>query len=412
MFERQITNRIFAALSDTPVTLINGPRQAGKSTLVQTIADSLLNGQYHTFDDSQQMIIAATNPEGYLSGFSGPLIIDEVQRVPEIFLAIKRLVDRDRQPGKFILTGSANVMLLPKIADSLAGRMEVIPLWPLSQTEILNNAHNFVDLIFSELPLSNKKMTSREDLWARLLIGGYPESIQRKNEDRRRAWFDAYISSILLRDVRDLANIEGLSELPNLLNILASRAGNLLNFSELSRSSKLPQTTLKRYMTLLQTTFLVSLINPWSSNINKRFVKAPKIMLNDTGLLAHLLGANMKSLETQPTLKGQLLENFVFTEIYKQNTWSKTQADIFHFRTHEGLEIDLLLESHDKRLVGIEVKSAETINPKDFSALKQLSELHSKRFYQGILLYTGNKIIPFAKNIFAMPISALFGITS
>lgn len=407
MLTRYILANIEEALLDTPVILINGSRQAGKSTLVQSIAQSQ-NFTYLTFDDAETLALAKANPENFLKGFPRPLILDEVQRAPEIFLAIKLLVDRDRKPGQFLLTGSANVTLLPRIADSLAGRMEIIPLHPFSQTEIFQTSTNFIDLVFGSENLTALNVNNQINVWQQALQGGYPEILQRATLKRQQAWYNSYISSILLRDVRDIVDIESIENLPLLFNIIAARATQLSNFAELSRSAKIPQTTLKRYVTMMQTIFLISLLKPWSINSSKRLTKAPKIMLNDSGLLAHLLGLNKNNLQQHPNLRGMLLENFIFTEISKQSSWSETHASLFHFRTTHGYEVDLLLESFDKCIVGIEIKSSNSISANDFKGLQHLAEMTSKKFHRGVVLYTGEKIIPFGEKMIALPVNCLY----
>ncbi len=409
MLTRKITPHIEAALADTPVVLVHGPRQAGKSTLVQYLAATMENIQYFTFDEAQILSLAKADPEAFLAGLTGAIILDEVQRVPEIFLAIKLMVDRNRKPGQFLLTGSANVLLLPQMADSLAGRMEMIPLLPFALTELNQSPINFIDAIFSPHCNVNASTAKKEaDLWPDILRGGYPEIITRPNEQRRQAWFEAYLSSILSRDVKNIANIEGLTELPHLLSLVATRCCGLLNFSELSRSSKLPQTTLKRYMSLLEMTFLTSLLKPWSNNLNKRFVKAPKMMLNDTGVLAHLLGVDSTTLPSMGNQRGMLLENAVYCELYKQKTWSELRTQLYHYRSHDGSEVDFVLESADKRIVGIEVKAASRISAQDFKGLKDLAEIAGVQFHRGIVLYTGDKMIPFGPHLLALPVTSLY----
>lgn len=408
MLTRKITPKIQEALLDTPVVLIHGPRQAGKSTLVQYLASLNAKTRYFTFDEAQTLSLAKADPEAFLSGLEGQVILDEVQRVPEIFLAIKLMVDRKRIPGQYLLTGSANVLLLPHMADSLAGRMEIIPLLPFALTELYQSHFNFVDRVFSSsLTLLDNPAQNEASIWADILCGGYPEIVSRSSEKRRSAWFDAYLTSILFRDVKNIAHIEGLTELPNLLSMIAARSCGLLNFSELSRSSKLAQTTLKRYMTLLEMTFLISLLRPWSNNLNKRFVKSPKMMLNDTGLLTHLLGVNAENLEQHPSYRGILLENAVYCELYKQKTFSDLRIELYHYRSHEGTEVDFVLENSDKRIVGIEVKAAHRISAQDFKGLKDLAEIAGTQFHRGIVLYMGDKIIPFGPFV-ALPIASLF----
>ena len=268
MIQRKIKSRILEALTDSPVVLLHGARQTGKSTLVKYIAETDYPAKYLTFDDISILSAAQNNPQDFISGYSNNLVIDEIQRVPEIFLAIKNFVDKNRKAGKFILTGSANVLLLPKISESLAGRIEILTLFPLSQSELKNTKINFIDELFGNR-FSHRDMfvksginsQKKNNLVNKVLTGGFPEMITRKDRERQNAWFKSYITTILQRDVRDIANIEKLSDLPKLLGLFASRAGTLLNFAELSRSSAIPQTTLKRYIALFEAIFMIYILD-------------------------------------------------------------------------------------------------------------------------------------------------------
>lgn len=241
----------------------------------------------------------------------------------------------------------------------------------------------------------------------RIINGGYPEAVSRTKEDRRRAWFESYITTILQRDIRDLANIEGLTSLPRLLAIIASRSPALLNFSELSRTLAMPQSTLKRYMTLLEATFLIQHLPAWSGNLGKRLVKTSKLVMSDTGLMAHLLGANKERPATGGII-GPLLENFVVMELIKQITWSSIKPQIFHFRTQTGQEVDIVLEDRAGKLVGIEVKASSTVTAQDFKGLRVLAETTGKRFHRGIVLYTGAESLPFGPELYAIPVNSLW----
>ena len=316
-------------------------------------------------------------------------------------------VDRDRRPGRFLLTGSANVLLLPQISESLAGRMQLITLLPLSQGELHGQREEFLDRVFTER-LPELHTGDAIDLKGAVLTGAYPEVIQRPAGKRRDAWFDAYITALLQRDVRDLANIEGLTDMPRLLSLLAARAGSLLNMSELSRSSGIPNSTLKRYLSLLQATFLFQPLPAWSSNLGKRLIKSPKIHLIDSGLTTHLTGITRLSLDRDPVFFGHLLENFVVNELRKQIGWSDSRVSLYHYRTTTGREVDILLEDAAGRLVGLEVKTSATVVLKDFSGFDALSEDTGKQFVRGIVLYTGEQSVSFGENYMALPVSAMW----
>jgi hypothetical protein len=408
MYKRFILSLIEEALADSPVVFLHGARQTGKSTLVKHLVSGNQQARYLTFDDTAVLAAAANDPAGFVAGLEGPIALDEVQRVPDLFLAIKADVDRDRRPGRFLLTGSANILMVPKLSESLAGRMEILPLWPLSQGEIESHREAFIDALFTNQPLKLKNRTEIDDVIERVLRGGYPEAHGRPIWKRRHAWFNSYLTTILQRDVRDLANIESLNAMPRLLSLLSSRTGSLLNHADISRSLDMPQTTLKRYMALLEATFLVQLLQPWSSNRGKRLVKSPKLYLNDTGLAASLLGQSDKTALKNSGLTGHLVENFVVMELRKQISWSQTQPAMFHFRTLTGQEVDIVLESLSGLIVGIEVKTGHSVNANDFKGLRILAEQAGTKFVRGVVFYSGSEIIPFDKNMHALPHSSMW----
>lgn len=408
MIRRNITSNLLDALDDTPVVLLNGARQTGKSTLVKSIAEGEHPAAYFTLDDVSVLAAVHRDAAGFISGLDGPVVIDEIQRAPELFVAIKSEVDKNRRPGRFLLTGSANIMLLPRLSESLAGRMEILSLWPFSQGEMDRVKETFVDILFEKnLPRFILKKENRIGIFDRIVAGGYPEAVSRLSLVRRKAWFDSYIATILQRDVRDIANIDGLAAMPRLLSLIAARSPSLLNFAELSRTTAIPQTTLKRYMMLLEATFLVQNLQAWSGHLGKRLVKASKLILCDTGLMAHLLGASRERI-VSAGLTGPLLENFVVMELRKQMTWSNILPKMFHFRTQTGQEVDIVLEDPSGRLVGIEVKASETVTAKDFNGLKALAEIAGSNFIRGIILYTGDKSIPFGTDLHVLPVHAIW----
>lgn len=409
MIKRNLSSQLFAALSDTPVVFLAGARQTGKSTLVQNLINNEYQAHYITFDDYTVLNAAKSNPHGFIAGLPARVILDEIQRAPELLLAIKSMVDSNRTPGRFLLTGSANILLIPKVADSLAGRIEILTLWPLSQSELQGEKGQFVDSLFSEeQTVPSARPTGEADLWEMVTGGGYPEIMNRQQPARKDAWFRNYLTTLIQRDVREIAHIDGLSILPDLMHLIAARTANLLNFADISRSVQIPQTSLKRYFTLLESIFLVHRVAPWSSNESSRLTKANKIHLSDTGLLSHLLGVNAKRLAIDRTLGGQLLETFAVNEIIKLSSWSNRQPRICFFRTVSGKEVDIILEDSGRRCVAIEVKASASLTSKDIEGIKSFRETAGNRFIRGIVLYTGREVVPFEQNIHAVPISALW----
>lgn len=412
MHRRAAIGKVLIALRDTRVVLLHGARQTGKTILAKQVCEAEgASRRYLTLDDAAVRGNAAADPQGFIDGLPARVVIDEVQRVPELFLAIKMAVDRDPTPGRFLLTGSANAMLLPRVGDSLAGRIEVRELWPLSQGEIEGREDGFVDAVFAEGPLAKREMrteTSKVSLLERIVRGGFPEPVDRSDGERREEWFRSYISRVLERDVRELANVEGLKEFPRLLSLMASRVGGLMNFADLSRSLSMPQSTLKRYVSLLQATFIVTTSPAWASNLGVRLTKSPKVYLCDTGLASSLLGLSADGLTHNSNAAGGLLENFVALELLKQLGWSRTRASLYHFRTLSGKEVDLVLEDRAGNIVGIEVKWTGSIGPGDFKGLHELREIAGERFKRGVVLYSGEQTLGFGKQFEAAPIEALW----
>jgi hypothetical protein len=411
MYRRHIRPALRAALSDTRVVLLNGARQTGKSTLAEEIAAEH-GGHYLTLDDATLLSTARSDPAALVHGTTGLTVIDEVQKAPEVLPALKREVDRDKRPGRFLLTGSANIFLVPRVAESLAGRIEILPLQPLSQDELAGRPASFPDALFSDAPWKGRRTTiDRLDVCKRVVAGGFPEVLTREPGSRRAAWFASYVSSLVQRDIRDLANIDGLTEMPRLLGLLAARASTLMNMAELSRASGISHTTLKRYLALLEATFILQPLPAWSSNLGKRFVKSPKVHLVDAGLTAHLRGeSDAAHLMASPAV-GPLLETFVLQEIRKQLSWSRQAATPYHFRTATGREVDLVLEAPGGKLVGIEVKATATAGTSDFSGLQSLAEAAGKKFVRGVVLYLGDHAVPRGDTMMAMPIDALWQAT-
>jgi hypothetical protein len=412
MISRHVTGALLEALAARPVVLLHGGRQVGKSTLAQALASGPHRAEYVTLDDAAVLAAAHVDPTGFIGRFPGPVVLDEIQRAPELLLAIKASVDRNRRRGRFLLTGSANVLFLPRLADTLAGRMEIHTLWPLSQGEIEGVREGFVDAVLADrAPALAIKGEPWTPLLQRILRGGYPEVVTDEVAGRRRAWFGSYVTTTLQREVREISNIDALAAMPRLLVLLATRVGSLLNVADLSRGLGIPITTLRRHLALLETTFLTHTLPAWAANVGKRLTKAPKVLLTDTGLMAHLLGVDAERLAIDPTHAGPLLESFVAIELRKQIGWSQASPTLSHFRTSTGYEVDLVLEI-GTRLVGIEVKTGATVNEHDFRGLRLLAEAAGKRFHRGIVLYTGSQGLPFGPKLYAMPVSALWRLGS
>lgn len=406
MYDRYIAPELEDALRDTPVTMLIGPRQSGKSTLAQSIVSRRDDAAYLSLDDGLVLSAARGDPAGFLDRGERMLVIDEVQRAPDLLLEIKASVDRDRRPGRFVLTGSADVLALPHVAETLAGRMEVLRLWPLSQGEIGGSREVFLEALLAGEPqalAARAEPLDRADLTRRIEAGGFPEALGRRGI-RRARWFDSYLDTMLQREVRDLANVSGLTELPRLMMLLASRATGLVNYAGISRDLGMPQTTLKRYMALLEKTFLVLDVPAWFRNIGKRLVKSPKLLLTDAGLLTHLLGTG----EGARRAFGQALENFVLMEIVKQAGFNPARPEVLHYRTAEGLEVDAVIEPRGGPICAVEVKAAATLSPRDTRGLRGMADALGDEFGAGVILHTGRESTALAPKIWALPLSSLW----
>jgi predicted AAA+ superfamily ATPase len=409
MFARMLQGQVLEAIKDTPVVFVAGSRQTGKSTLVQAVQAGLPDSGYRTMDDLNTLASARRDPKGFVEALPSRAFLDEVQRAPEVFLPIKAAVDRDRRPGRFVLTGSANVLALPRVSDSLAGRMEILTLWPLAQAEIEGTSPKFIDACFSGQAGSLRgPVRSRTTLLQRVSAGGYPEILARATRQARARWFDGYLTTLVQRDVRDLAQIEGVIQLPPLLATLAARAGSPLNFADLGRNLAMNQMTVKRYIALFEALFLAVTLPPWSDNLGKRLAKTAKIYFNDAGLLAHLLGVDADGLAHQSVSKGALVENFAVMELMKLAANSQARPSLFHFRTSSGQEVDVVMETRRRDLVGVEIKSAATVADADFRGLHNLAAIVGKRLRAGIVLYAGRETLPFGDRMWAVPLEALW----
>jgi hypothetical protein len=397
------------ALADTPVVLIHGARQCGKTTLAMDVGKTL-GYHYLSFDDDNQRRAAQTDPLGFIHSLPEYCILDEVQRVPELFLAIKVSVDNNRKPGRFILTGSANVLLLPTLSDSLAGRMEIIRLRPLAQVEMANQPSIFLQQLFNADfgHANNQNAYPRlgETLASIISKGGYPSAIARSSEKRRANWYHDYITTLVQRDIQDLTRIRQLEAVPRLLSLAAGQTARLFNASDLAAPFSLNRVTIREYLTLLEQIFLIEQLQPWHSNRLSRLIKTPKMHLSDTGLICALLDITSTTLWQDKNLLGQLLETFIYQELRKLADWQDKHCKFYHFRDKDQVEVDIIIEQ-GRMLAGIEVKAAATVSTNDFKGLHKLKAISGEQFAAGIVFYDGQNILPFGEKCFAVPISVL-----
>ncbi|MGH8192470.1 MAG: ATP-binding protein [Rhodanobacteraceae bacterium] len=407
LYPRLAEPQVVEALADSPVVLLHGPRQCGKTTLARMLGDKR-EYAYTSFDDDISRNAAETDPVGFVDSLPQHAILDEVQRVPGLFTTLKAVVDRDRQPGRFLLTGSANVLLVPKLADSLAGRIAIQRLHPLAQCELAGKASRFLDKLFTGDFKHRSMPRLKDDLVARVMAGGYPAALARPEGRRRANWYRNYVDTLVQRDVRDMSRISALDVLPRLLAHAAAHTAQLFNLSELAAPFQPSRPTIGDYVTLLERIFLLERLPPWYSNRASRLVKTPKLHLGDTGLACGLLGVDAGALTADRNVFGHLLETFVFQELRRQASWHARGHAFFHFRDQNMQEVDIVIERGARELAGVEVKASATVRASDFSGLRRLRDVAGKRFVAGVVLYDGETCASFGEGLFAVPMRLLW----
>jgi uncharacterized protein len=406
---RLVFDRVVEALEDTRIVAVQGARQVGKSTLAEHIMTGR-DGVLVTLDDPATRTFAMTDPVGFVAQHPDRLlVIDEVQRAPELVVALKAAVDRDQRVGRYLITGSADLLNLRFTHESLAGRAENIPLYPFSQGELATTSASFVTRAFD--PASMPRLSSaltRADYLERACRGGYPEALSRATDRRRRDWYDSYVTQIVNRDAADVSGLQRLADLPRLLRLIAARSGSAMVWTSLANDSGVPRRTLDPYVALLETLFLIHTVPAWSANLTARETKQPKVFPLDSGLAASLLGLTPATLDPPSTHAGGLLECFVAGELRRQMSWSEPKVSLHHYRDRRGTEVDLILESRDGRIVGVEVKSAATVQRKDLAGLATLRDGLGDRFVAGYVLHTGQHTEAVGDRLTALPVEALW----
>lgn len=407
LYPRHLRVRLLEALSDSPVVLLHGPRQCGKTTLARLVGDEA-GFAYFTFDDDVQRAAAQIDPVGYVADLPERAVLDEVQRVPELFTALKAVVDTDRTPGRFILTGSANVLLVPRLSDSLAGRMEMLRLHPLSQAEVAGTTPDFLSRLFAaDFKAGPCGERLGKALAERVAGGGFPAALARSRHARRAAWYRDYAETLIQRDIQDLARISALDALPRLLAMAAGQTAGLLNVSEIAAPFQISRQTIREYMTLLSRIFLLDELPSWHKNRMKRLVKTPKLHIGDTGLACALLGLDGDALWADRSVFGRVLETFIYQELRRLASGHEEPIIFYHFRNKDQVEVDVVLESAG-RVAGVEIKAASTVSGDDFKGLRKLRDAASKNFTAGVVLYDGGNVVGFGEGLYAVPITYLW----
>lgn len=405
LYPRYAERSLAESLADSPAVLIHGPRQSGKTTLARVVGDPR-GYDYINFDDNIARTAALSDPAGFVGSLSERTVLDEVQRVPSLFTALKQKIDARRSPGRFLLTGSSQVLLVPTLSDSLAGRMEILRLHPLSQGEMHGALPNFLNDLFSGTFPTSRADRLGDDLAARIADGGYPAALAR-SPSRRASWYRNFIDTQLQRDVRDLARISTLDVMPRLLTAAASQTARLYNLSNMASPFQLSRPTIGDYVALLERLFLIDRLPPWHRNQLSRLVKTPKLHIGDTGLGCALLGVNGRALAHDRELLGQYLESFVLQELKRQSVSQDMPLEFFHYRDRDQVEVDIVIERGAREVAGVEVKAAATVTPSDFRGLRKLKKAVGERFVAGVVVYDGEISAGFGDGMFAMPIRHL-----
>ena len=405
LYPRYAERSLAESLADSPAVLIHGPRQSGKTTLARVVGDPR-GYDYINFDDNIARTAALSDPAGFVGSLSERTVLDEVQRVPPLFTALKQEIDARRSPGRFLLTGSSQVLLVPTLSDSLAGRMEILRLHPLSQGEMHGALPNSLNDLFSGTFPTSRADRLGDDLAARIADGGYPAALAR-SPSRRASWYRNFIDTQLQRDVRDLARISTLDVMPRLLTAAASQTARLYNLSNMASPFQLSRPTIGDYVALLERLFLIDRLPPWHRNQLSRLVKTPKLHIGDTGLGCALLGVNGRALAHDRELLGQYLESFVLQELKRQSVSQDMPLEFFHYRDRDQVEVDIVIERGAREVAGVEVKAAATVTPSDFRGLRKLKKAVGERFAAGVVVYDGEISAGFGDGMFAMPIRHL-----
>lgn len=408
LFPRHIRGDVVEALSDSRAVAILGARQVGKSTLVAQIASEEHPARLISLDDDATAAAAQADPTGFIADIDGPVAIDEIQRAPGLLLAIKRRLDTDQSRGQFLLTGSANILSLPRVADALPGRVEYLTLWPLSHGEMRGVRERFIDELFAgRFPRLTEASVGRRALSPTLVSGGYPEAQGRSARGRTR-FFSSYIASIIGRDLDDVANVRNVENIERLLFVIAARSGGLTSFHGIGNALQLDANTVRSHTKILEDLFLVRQLKPWHVNLGSRQIKSSKTYVVDSGMLAHLIGADEQRIVEDGAIAGTMLESFVAMELVRQADWADRPVQLFHYRDKQQREVDLVIERHGGEVIGIEVKASATPAAADFKGLRYLRDNLGSRFRMGVVLHTGADTLPFGDRLAAVPVSGLW----
>ena len=405
---RNVRPLLLEALAESRATALLGARQVGKSTLVRDLAANEYPARFFNLDDELTANAARSDPIGFVADITGPAVIDEIQRVPGLLLAIKRRLDENQARGQFLLTGSANILTLPTVADALPGRVEYVNLWPFSQGELQGRRETFADGLFEgRFARISAAPVGRAAVAELLARGGYPEAQERTARGRSR-FFSSYIASIVGRDLEDVGNVRNVENIERLLRVIATRSASLTSFHGMAGELGVDKNTVAAHTKILEDLFLVRQLRPWHVNLGSRQIKTAKAYLVDCGLLAHLIGTNKRRIAEDSGLAGAILESFVAMELSRQSDWAQEPVSLFHYRDKAQREVDVVLERNSGEIAGVEVKAAATVSSADFAGLRYLREKLGAHFKAGVVLHTGAETLPFGDRLAAVPLSGLW----
>ncbi|WP_159618375.1 ATP-binding protein [Ruania rhizosphaerae] len=411
LVHRNVSDLAEETLADTPVTVISGARQVGKSTLMQQLISDR-DARTINLDLAVDRAAAERDPDGFAMQYpDGLLAIDEIQRVPALLTSLKAAVDQDRRPGRFIVTGSADLLSLRGAQESLAGRAQTIPLEGLSRGEVAERVEDFAAYAW-RLPAgvpADRPAYTRRDYLEIAAAPAFPE-LREASARARGRWLENYADRVLSKDTTDVSGITHLDRLGPLLDVLAARNGSEFVTARAAREVDIPERSVPAYLRAMQSVYLIRVVPGWSNNRATRAVRTPKVYLSDTGLAAHLAGVDVDGLEREvsSTLTGGFVEGFVVGELVKQRAWSQKSYSLSHYRDNHGREVDIVLEDRRREVVGVEVKSAATVGAGDFRGLELLRDKVGERFVAGVVLYTGTRAVPFGDRLWALPLATLW----
>jgi hypothetical protein len=408
LVSRHARRTLLEALAESRAVALLGARQVGKSTLAQELATNDFPARYISLDDEVIAGAARADPRGFIAEVDGPTVIDEIQRAPGLLLAIKQRVDGNQARGQFLLTGSANILTLPTIADALPGRVEYVNLWPFSQGELHGIREGFIDaLLNGEFPKLSQAPVGRRAIAQMLATGGYP-ALQVRSVRGRVRFFSSYLASIIDRDLPDVAGVRNAHDVERLLHVVAARSAALTSFHRMGVELGGNTNTVRHHTKILEDLFLIRRLKPWYTNLGSRQVKTAKLHVVDSGLLAFLIGANEQRITTDGTVAGMMLESFVAMELLRQSDWLDEPVSLYHYRDKQQREVDIVIERYSGEVVGVEVKASATVRGADFAGLRYLRDKLGDRFRGGVALYLGSDTIPFGDRLAAVPLSGLW----